>query len=1078
MFQTIFTHRRSTADHPSGWKSTGPADALRELGDVRTCRSGDSPRAGSALVIVLGMLSVLLLMGVAFSVTMRTERSGASNMRHAEMARHMLDSALARTLSDLDAALLRAEVSGRTTNWWDDACVPTSLVVAVSGSGDSDITVNVLSHEAARHLPGDQLAAALYANAGWLPIYGGVRISTTSDQDPTSEDSPVGRYAYVILNNCGLLDPNVVASSNRLFGMTPFEVDIKGANGKVLDLATAGTANNFKTIRRNNGHYVNMRDFLRPEITTRIIPNAVNFQSSRRTFSTNYFSVGSMAVEDLIPSFGTDNGSTRTIRAPVRRPKFPLADEDGNPVRPSDLSSDDLQDMVEYFRLAISSTQKINCDDRLPPNFFAGTDRIDYHLLIARNLLDALDDDNIPGGSQPHNISGINRNDYDSYVAKLGGGNRNWDRFPCTEPMPMLDNLVLVAGHDWAEPIEFVLNREDPLPTDPPGTLGNVTNVTVKLHVGLWPSSAIYLGWNVPSGAEGMYAYKWKFSGSLGNPYEDGNDPDFHTAFVNAINATTLDSESDEGHFNLSRVNFPTLHDWRNVGSTTADFIKAFDVVFTIDNVTSIADAQAKIPDNFGFEAHATGFLYKGNNSDVRQVAPCLIGNDNSSSLSQASSLDINLWFQKNMLLNPSQGNVHIVGGAYCVDPKFAYNKDSWISSQAPDSQGGTLPEDLLQEALTFHDETAFSSGGYDVGLNPLTRLYLKDPRRKFGGTALYQILRGAESLVGGCSDVMWANPAARGEEFPDSKCDEPNDAARAFYIDPRQRDRTKPDAFTRVGQLGFLPIGTFRTIALLDGFGTVGNGVVRVPRQRVLDYFTMHPERDPGTVGSPSRPGDPVKPALFTSRVNLNPPRTVSWSGSGNNTTLETDDYNPKPLAAVLNGCPLREWAASGSQMPVSWETAEAIAEGFLEAIDPTSGSAIDDAVEDEPDGWNEDGVVHDISVLGRCVPDDLDLSIDAIIRNETQADCDFDREGIIRNTSEMLTTRQQLFTILLKADSFTPKFGYNDAEHGTSLASAQAIAHVWRDPEPLRDADGNVLRDNDDKPIHPWVLLDLYQF
>ena len=70
-------------------------------------RTSDSAwsRSGSALVIVLGMLSVLLLMGVAFSVTMRTERAAAANMRHAAVARHILDSALARTMADLDRAL-------------------------------------------------------------------------------------------------------------------------------------------------------------------------------------------------------------------------------------------------------------------------------------------------------------------------------------------------------------------------------------------------------------------------------------------------------------------------------------------------------------------------------------------------------------------------------------------------------------------------------------------------------------------------------------------------------------------------------------------------------------------------------------------------------------------------------------------------------------------------------------------------------------------------------------------------------------------------------------------------------------
>ena len=43
-------------------------------------------RSGSALVVVLGMLAVIMLMAVAFSVYMRTERAGTTNLRHASTA--------------------------------------------------------------------------------------------------------------------------------------------------------------------------------------------------------------------------------------------------------------------------------------------------------------------------------------------------------------------------------------------------------------------------------------------------------------------------------------------------------------------------------------------------------------------------------------------------------------------------------------------------------------------------------------------------------------------------------------------------------------------------------------------------------------------------------------------------------------------------------------------------------------------------------------------------------------------------------------------------------------------------------
>jgi hypothetical protein len=59
-----------------------------------------------------------------------------------------------------------------------------------------------------------------------------------------------------------------------------------------------------------------------------------------------------------------------------------------------------------------------------------------------------------------------------------------------------------------------------------------------------------------------------------------------------------------------------------------------------------------------------------------------------------------------------------------------------------------------------------------------------------------------------------------------------------------------------------------------------------------------------------------------------------------------------------------------------------------------------------------------------------------------------EFEREAIIRNTCDLLTTRQQIFTIILRADSFSPKFGFTDIKKGNVLATSHAVAQVWRDP------------------------------
>jgi hypothetical protein len=66
-----------------------------------------------------------------------------------------------------------------------------------------------------------------------------------------------------------------------------------------------------------------------------------------------------------------------------------------------------------------------------------------------------------------------------------------------------------------------------------------------------------------------------------------------------------------------------------------------------------------------------------------------------------------------------------------------------------------------------------------------------------------------------------------------------------------------------------------------------------------------------------------------------------------------------------------------------------------------------------------------------------------------------ELEREALIRNACELFTLRQQTYTIVIRADSFSPFFGMTGVKKGSVLATAQAVAQVWRDPYP--DPDGN---------------------
>ena len=62
-----------------------------------------------------------------------------------------------------------------------------------------------------------------------------------------------------------------------------------------------------------------------------------------------------------------------------------------------------------------------------------------------------------------------------------------------------------------------------------------------------------------------------------------------------------------------------------------------------------------------------------------------------------------------------------------------------------------------------------------------------------------------------------------------------------------------------------------------------------------------------------------------------------------------------------------------------------------------------------------------------------------------------EFEREALIRNACGLLTLRGQTFTVILRADAFAPRFGMTGVKQGNVLATATAVAQIWRDTEPM---------------------------
>ena len=172
---------------------------------------------GVAIILVLGLLAVLMLAAVAFSISMRIERKGASAFRHSVQARHMVWVALAEAIHDIDYSMTNSNFYIYPQNSTNGSCVYPEWyanVMASSVSGNfSPSNVYVMSSTAVKYIPGSLTDAVQGAKPCWQKI--------------TDAGGEVrGRYAYVAVNCSGLLDANKVGGMSRMCGTNSQEIQI------------------------------------------------------------------------------------------------------------------------------------------------------------------------------------------------------------------------------------------------------------------------------------------------------------------------------------------------------------------------------------------------------------------------------------------------------------------------------------------------------------------------------------------------------------------------------------------------------------------------------------------------------------------------------------------------------------------------------------------------------------------------------------------------------------------------------------------------------------------------------------
>ncbi|MFA7173017.1 MAG: hypothetical protein WC340_06310 [Kiritimatiellia bacterium] len=223
----------------------------------------DRARRGSALLIVLGFLSFMMISAVAFAIYMRIERQASSNYRHAASARHILNSALYRAMDEVDSELRVTNIVNRGStprkfpNW--PGRVRTSAVV---NSADNEANARVLTLGALGYIPGilvnDVRYYAVpptgpgvkgYLGAKWRPL--SMPLLTMEGLN-AYEEAVIGRYAYLCINVSDMLNVNYCKAQVR-----------DGAENRVSigHLFDEGKRDAFDERVKNDISYTTLQDF-------------------------------------------------------------------------------------------------------------------------------------------------------------------------------------------------------------------------------------------------------------------------------------------------------------------------------------------------------------------------------------------------------------------------------------------------------------------------------------------------------------------------------------------------------------------------------------------------------------------------------------------------------------------------------------------------------------------------------------------------------------------------------------------------------------------------------------------------
>ncbi len=1031
-------------------------------------------RSGSALVVVLGMMAVLMIMAVAFSVFMRTERSGMTNLKHALTARQTTHTAIARAMAAIDQSFVHPTNNWPVPDWdppyissWNNSTVNTQFWQNAQNASDTNRISNarVLTEEISRHLSPSQLALAKNAKVDWVTVMSGVGASEATTAYGPKNDMIVARYAFIAFNTTGLLDMNYGPMTNGTDAAKKAAIE----NTSFVKYLKKEGSPDFIDKREELGNFSSYAEMWRALLGNKRYSYETRLEADD-VVTPDLFNTFSLSMDEVDPdgkmklymppdtSKSTFTDAKKTTYAKLAVEKFERLFKDEN----------------AYLRAATAGAlTEVKISSTPLPDMTRAQ-------LAAQSLVDYIDEDSKPNG-------GI----------WIGAG-ANPLNYPCTESVPMVTQAL--AQFNVAGPSEV---KTDPDPWK------WYKEYTVSLDV---MCRAEYLG---DKPLQGTYSLQGDFelvslSDDVFEVWLDMSQPaasQTHEVWIDGVNYATPAGPAAMKTFvaktSLSPVNssgsalylasgtksFKVRARPKSVDTSEPQPLVTYYGVSRLQDNNNLKEVLSEIR----ISAKVVGPGVDGTVQEVPAPAlTALITTRGADPYSGAPLYNNDYRIRVDGGLNPprSSGQTYKTGWALCLDPRFAYNTKSIYGYPSGGYNMWLTGEMCNDTPLALKDPNVSQSvlglgGNYQPMWDVAARLNAleladnivpggTDQRNKLIELVLFRNFGGGGGSLS-ADDARQLMDAFTGQQrtYPDVFHSEaiPMSGGKMFIDNGEDKPKAMPFKgknlpMTSLNEFGNLLIGPWETLSL---FATFAPGGQKIDFHRVSDYFCLNEARFPKATDIPAAGIDTINEeylsGLHNGKLNLNAQFKVKCDDDYTGSGVPADEYNYEPLAVVLSSVTNATGAFS-----LSFNAAKNVALDFYETA-AVSGASTENTL-----------MFRNVSDLGNVNVQSNASPVLAAVMAETPMVSDGDRELFIGSALDRLTTRGQTYTVVVRADAYTPKYGSTSPLGGTTLATEYALLELWRDSEPNRMPNGDYFPNpmpnsglwppGEAPPVHGWVI------